>query len=124
MMRKNIYFLRPKGERGPIKIGSSAAPEQRLKTYQIWSPQLLELVAYCPAHHNTERWMHRHFLADWLHGEWFDWSETLQEAIDHVVVHGCLPDWVNPPTNPAEYRAFLEQYPRGKTKQSLREKVA
>lgn len=119
-MKKSVYFFRPVGEVGPIKIGSSGRPMDRLRSYQIWSPVLLELVASVQAHHNTETWLHRHFLATWRHGEWFDWSEELQSLIDHVLDHESLPDWVSPPTNPYEYRAFLEKYPRGKTKHSHR----
>lgn len=121
---KQVYFLRPVGERGPIKIGMSVLPRARLRAHQIWSPVLLEIAAMVPAHHNAENWLHRHFLADWIHGEWFKWSERLQEAIDCATANGALPDWVDPPTNPTEYKAFLATYPRGKTKRATQALLA
>lgn len=124
MSRRNIYFLRPVGERGPIKIGCSTMPQSRLRTYQIWSPVKLEIAAFAPAHRNTEMWLHRHFLDAWLHGEWFAWSDELQAVIDHAAQHGAMPDWVTPPTCPSEFRSFREQYPKGKTKETLREAAA
>jgi hypothetical protein len=120
MMRdlKEIYFLRPLGELGPVKIGMSVYPAHRLKGMAIWSPVILELAAHCRAHHNTEHFLHHHFIADWMHGEWFAWSEALQAVIDHVATKGCVPDWVieGTPTNPSEYSAFRQTYPHGKTK--------
>lgn len=113
---KKIYFLRPTGEKGPIKIGSSVRPESRLITYQIWSPVILELVAFLPVHHTTETFLHRHFIKWWLHGEWFSWNEELQGLLDYIVRHGEMPDWVTPPTNWQEYQDFLQKYPIGKTR--------
>lgn len=126
MKEKLIYFLRPVGERGPFKIGSSVLPVNRLKAYQIWSPVMLELAAACVAHPRTEQFLHRHFLAAWLHGEWFKWTPEIQAVVDHIDEHGRVPDWVASatPTVWREYKAFEREYPRGKTKQSLRESLA
>lgn len=122
MSLKHIYFLRPVGEQGPLKIGSSAAPVSRLRTYQIWSPVLLELAASCPAHRNTEQFLHRHFIDAWLHGEWFAWTPEIQSVVDHIVQHGRVPEWVeqDTPTMWREWKDFDKKYPRGKTKQKLR----
>lgn len=116
--RRNVYFLRPVGQQGPVKIGSSRMPMGRLKAVQIWSPLLLEMASFCPAHRNTEMFLHRHFLASHMHGEWFAWSEELQSLIDYVSNHSAMPDWVHAPENPKEFRAFIEKYPRGKTRPS------
>lgn len=118
--RQLIYFLRPKGEQGPIKIGLSRKPASRLRTYEIWSPAILELAASCHAHMNSEQFLHRHFLGDYLHGEWFEWSEELQQLIDHVAEHETLPDWVieGTPTSPREWSQFKAKYPRGKPRRS------
>lgn len=40
-----VYFLRPVGEEGPVKIGVSEVPENRLRTYMVWSPMILEVAA-------------------------------------------------------------------------------
>lgn len=39
-----IYFMRPVGQLGPIKIGCSKTPDLRLDTMARWSPQLLEII--------------------------------------------------------------------------------
>lgn len=119
---KHIYFLKPADARGPVKIGLSTQPVSRLKSYQIWSPVMLEMAAACEAHPNTEQFLHRRFIASWLHGEWFEWSKDLQAIIDYVNEHGRVPDWVEreTPVGWRAYRAFERQYPRGKTKQALR----
>lgn len=109
-----VYFLRPVGQNGPIKIGSSENPLSRLNAYRTWSPIPLELVAHAKASCNTEMFLHRFFLDDWMHGEWFAWSVALQGLIDHVSHHDAWPDWVSPPTNPNEYRQFKERFPKGK----------
>lgn len=120
MSEVRVYFLRPAGEQGPIKIGSSREPASRLRTYQIWSPVMLEIVTTCAAHPNTERFLHRHFIADYMHGEWFRWSAGLQAVMDHITSHGSLPDWVieGTPNNWREFRRFIEKYPKGKSRRA------
>lgn len=111
-----VYFLKPADADGPIKIGSSTTPLSRLRTYQIWSPVVLELVTSCAAHRNTERFLHRHFLADYLHGEWFHMSPELADLIAHIIKHQAMPEWVceGTPTNPREFGQFIAKYPQGK----------
>lgn len=111
--QRSIYFLRPVGQKGPIKIGSSQVPKRRLQGYQIWSPVLLEIAATCPAHRNTEVFLHRHFYPTHMHGEWFVWSDELQRLIDHVEAFGVVPEWVDAPTNPKEWKDMRAKYPRG-----------
>ena len=120
MSKKNIYFLKPVCAQGPIKIGSSVQPLRRLKSVQIWSPIRLEIAAFCQAHHNTERFLHRHFLGQHEHGEWFSWSPEIQSLIDFIGAHGDVPQWVKDatPTCPSEYRLFIEKYPKGKSRPS------
>ena len=111
--RSHVYFLRPVGQQGPIKIGCSGQPIKRLRTVQVWSPVLLELVVAVPAHHNCELFLHRYFIDQHQHGEWFAITDDLQALIDHAVLHGAFPEWVDPPKNPDEFKLFSAAHPRG-----------
>lgn len=88
---KQVYFLRPVGQSGPIKIGCSATPAKRLRTIEIWSPLLLELVASAPGEHRHEWALHQQFAKQRLHGEWFSISPELSALINHVAENGVLP---------------------------------
>lgn len=92
MSDKRVYFLRPIGHIGPIKIGCSIQPKLRLETYLPWSPIKLELIATAPGGHAQERHLHGMFQSDWLHHEWFSASKRLLALIDHVVENGELPE--------------------------------
>jgi hypothetical protein len=65
-----IYFVQ-QGTDGPIKIGVSTDPEQRLRTLQSSSPQPLTLLAFMPGGVESERDLHRRFADGRLEGEWF-----------------------------------------------------
>ena len=91
MKAKRVYFLRPVGMKGPIKIGCSCEPEKRLRSVEIWSPQLLEIIATAPGDHDHENVLHQMFGDDRLHGEWFHPSERLTSVIDHALSTGHLP---------------------------------
>jgi hypothetical protein len=88
---KNVYFIRPVGQRGPIKIGCSVRPATRLRDIEIWSPVLLEIIATAPGGHPHELALHDKFAADHLHGEWFAASTDLERVIDYVKRTGALP---------------------------------
>lgn len=47
-MSRYVYFLRPAGQDGPVKIGCSTAPQSRLEQYMSWAPFPLEIVATVP----------------------------------------------------------------------------
>lgn len=95
---KHIYFMRPIGMEGPVKIGCSIMPEKRLKSLDIWSPFPLEIIATAPGTHCNERSVHWHLQEDRLHGEWFRWSPRLRSLISHVQRNRSLP-----PLEPSPY---------------------
>jgi hypothetical protein len=80
----HVYFLKPVGERGPIKIGYSCEPPKRLISYQCWSPVRLELVAKLPGGSELEGRFHAAFFAHHLHGEWFEACPELLAAIEQI----------------------------------------
>lgn len=115
---KSIYFLRPIGQRGPIKIGCSYLPLERLRTYSHWSPLPLEVVAMCGGqHHAVERRLHVMFKAAHSHGEWFHPVEELEAFVARVVAGERIEDIIGPTPYPGPKRrslttlstAFLQQ---------------
>ena len=114
-----VYFLKPVGQIGPIKIGASKNPLIRLNAFRTWSPVRLELVAQSSALRTVESWLHRHFLDGWLHGEWFAWSEELQCLVDYIATNGTLPEWVSPPSTSKEWRDYHALHPKGKPKMTV-----
>lgn len=80
-----VYFLRPVQQRGPIKIGWSRLPTDRLRAYQNWSPVLLELIATTPGDEGLEAKLHAQFAHLHLHGEWFRWAHELDATIASII---------------------------------------
>jgi hypothetical protein len=84
-MSSLVYFLRPIGARGPIKIGCTTLIHQRLAGINAISPQELEIAATIPGSYDLERRLHSKFLPTRHHGEWFNWSQELEGLIEQVV---------------------------------------
>lgn len=76
-----VYFARPIGLHGPVKIGCSAAPLERLKTLMTWSPIPLEIAATVPGDGKLERRIHGLFAKSHSHHEWFHASAELSQLI-------------------------------------------
>lgn len=92
MRAKRVYFLRPVGQLGPVKIGCSVFPEGRLDNFTLWSPQPLELIVSVPGTHADERALHGMFRKHHVHGEWFGASKQLLALIEHCAASGELPE--------------------------------
>lgn len=91
MSDKHVYFLRPVGQIGPIKIGCSKLPALRLETLTVWSPVRLELICSVPGSHKDEHTLHGMFRNHHVHGEWFGASKELLALIGYCEEHGELP---------------------------------
>ena len=76
-----VYFIRPAGMPGPIKIGFSESPTGRLMQLGTWSPFPLELIATTPGTRELEANIHACFADDWSHREWFFPSRRLVEFV-------------------------------------------
>ena len=76
-----VYFIRPVGQLGPIKIGCSYSPKDRLRAYSEWSPIPLELILTVPGSMKLERNLHECFADHHSHREWFFASPRLLAAI-------------------------------------------
>lgn len=78
-----LYFIRPVGQDGPIKIGVTLNPEQRLTYHRKHSPLPLEYAGrvLLDGAAATERELHRRFSAYRLHHDWFAASPELEAQI-------------------------------------------
>lgn len=81
MKRTLIYFIRPIGMDGPIKIGRSCSPDRRRKTLEIWSPFPLEIIAEIEGPFDLERRFHAKFEHLHQHSEWFKADPELLETV-------------------------------------------
>lgn len=88
--QKHIYFIRPVGMDGPIKIGCSSTPEKRLAALAPWSPFPLEMVGSIPGDFGDERTIHRAFAHLHTHREWFLSSPELREFIKAALESNSL----------------------------------
>lgn len=86
----NVYFITPIGG-GPIKIGCSKIPTERLATYSLWSPVLLEIITTIPGDRYVEQALHGEFNAHRMHHEWFDSVPALMALIEQVKTLRTLP---------------------------------
>lgn len=93
---RRIYFLRPATGHGPIKIGCSRWPENRLHQYTKWSPEPLCIVGTVPGDHRLEGRIHRYLEAHALHHEWFAPDpfvvETMTRILDGSFDYSLLPE--------------------------------
>lgn len=71
-----VYFIRA-GDDGPIKIGYSKAPDQRLSSLQTGHPSRLRLLATEPGDAVKEAALHQRFAATRKEGEWFEATPEL-----------------------------------------------
>lgn len=104
-----IYIIRPVGLAGPVKIGVSRMPMDRLSNFLKWSPLPLEIVADFPGTHRLEHNIHACLARSQSHWEWFhptkevvDFVEKIiagvpvHEAIDLSKRHGRIRMWRGP----------------------------
>lgn len=81
-----IYFIRPVGRAGPIKIGCASNPMRRLSDHQRGSPVRLELIGLLEGQHETEHQLHWEFRDCHVHGEWFKPHPDLLRLIERHAI--------------------------------------
>jgi hypothetical protein len=87
-MSAHVYFARPVGCIGPIKVGFTSNPDQRLANLNSqWRPLQIEFVAVIKGSRQLENRIHTLFADDHWHREWFDASPRLLAAIA-AIQHG------------------------------------
>lgn len=66
---------------GPVKIGLTTNPGQRLESLQTGYPAKLKLLAIVPGGRSLERAYHRYFDEQRIHGEWFEPTDDMRREI-------------------------------------------
>lgn len=79
-----VYFIKPVGADGPVKIGCSILPTDRLSALTTWSPVKLEIAATIKGDEELERRFHTAFLENRSHAEWFLGCDRLTAVIAQV----------------------------------------
>jgi hypothetical protein len=84
-----IYFVKPVGHVGSIKIGHAKYWDVPGPNLQTWSPLPLECLALIEGDVTTEKRLHALFQDCRSHGEWFHPVSRLLSAIDQIA-HGAF----------------------------------
>lgn len=91
MPARFIYFVKPVAMDGPVKIGCTVEPKERLAALLVWCPFELEILATAPGGYAEEKRLHQMFAADLLRAEWFRTTRELLAVIEGVRRTGKLP---------------------------------
>jgi hypothetical protein len=81
---KRVYFIKPVGMAGPIKIGCSCSPSNRTRSLETWSPFALEVMAEIEGDVLLERQFHAMFLHLHERREWFRPGADLLDVIAQI----------------------------------------
>lgn len=87
---EHVYFLKPVGMDGPIKIGWSRSPPIRLLELAGWSPFPLEMIGSVPGEFADEQYLHGCFASLHSHREWFHSTPALREIISKIIAGGSV----------------------------------
>lgn len=79
-----VYFVRPIGAAGPVKIGCTTRPMKRLHELMHWSPAPLELAAAFAGTVVDEERLHAHFADLRSHAEWFRADPRIDAVIEDI----------------------------------------
>jgi len=85
-----VYFIKPAGLDGPIKIGHSWCPENRLLDLSAWSPWPLQLIGSVKGETKDERFLHQCFADCHSHREWFHSNPRLRDVIEQIMLAGTI----------------------------------
>lgn len=76
-----VYFCKPVGLLGPIKVGCTTNSLERLQQLMSWSPVDLEIVASVPGDFRLERLIHSILSEHHIRHEWFHPCDALISGI-------------------------------------------
>lgn len=111
MKMKRVYFMKPIGRDGPIKIGCSGWPNERLLQIAIWSPDPLEVIYSEEGSFKLERNLHRCFADYHRHSEWFEAGPRLVEALARLKAGEKIADVVDLSKHFRSVRCFSGKKP-------------
>lgn len=80
-IKPDVYFIQSEIG-GPIKIGVSGNPQERMDSLQMYYPfKLLVIATIKEGGYKKESELHKRFAKYRLHGEWFD---PVPELLDYI----------------------------------------
>lgn len=94
-MTGHVYFIKPIGIPGPVKIGHSSVPLIRLAQIEVWSPLPLEIIGVVAGDLRMEGGLHALLREHHSHGEWFRPTKPVLSTID-CILSGRF-DWTTLP---------------------------
>ena len=102
MMEKFVYFIRPAGKPGPIKIGCSVDPAERLRSIQRDWLSPLELIGCVPGCIPDEITLHKRFRRNRQrthssNREWFNHCPEIEQGIGRIIELGFVPKNLSAP---------------------------
>lgn len=94
-VRGFVYFIRPVGHAGPVKIGFSRAPQARKAALMEWSPLPLEVVVDIPGDIDLEHRIQGLFAASHSHHEWFAVTPELADLVAKLAAGVAIADLID-----------------------------
>jgi hypothetical protein len=79
-----VYFIKPVGLPGPIKIGFSVNTRERLLSLGAWSPLKLEIIAEIPGTCQLEKNIQDCLLNSHSHHEWFFPTDEVISVVEAI----------------------------------------
>lgn len=95
MSKKYVYFVQA-GEDGPVKVGISARPEERVSCITSNSPIPCRLIGYIEGSVFIEEYIKLHFMYARSHGEWFVQDEKITSEINGFLETGVFRETSEP----------------------------
>lgn len=86
----HVYFIKPVGMAGPIKVGVSTDPARRRRQLQFFSPVELEVIGSVPGGRREESELHQRFASFNSHGEWFRADDALVSEVRAILCAGSI----------------------------------
>lgn len=71
-----VYFIQA-GKDGPVKIGYSKSPTDRLQDLQVSNATELHIVRILDGNFDTEKALQKKFSSHWIRGEWYECKPVL-----------------------------------------------
>lgn len=93
----DLYFIQ--ADSGPVKIGRAKNPGPRLRELQVGCFEQLNLVHVAEGRGYEEKVWHWAFCEARMKGEWFRFTDDLDEAIACMMRNERWWDHLTPPTN-------------------------
>lgn len=83
-MKRVVYFVKPVGMEGPIKIGSTRNFTKRFRCMNTDSPFELECILWLEGDYDDETKIQTLLLGSHLRGSWFQASDEVLALIERV----------------------------------------